>query len=65
MSEPTNIIPVTPELAAELNALEARKQSILYGYLLAHGVTQGAWDISGNVLMRTDQLKVDPPKEPA
>ena len=64
MSEPTNIIPVTPELAAELGSIEARKQSILYGYLLAHGVTQGAWDISGSVLMRTDGLKAEPPKEP-
>ena len=63
MSAPINILQMTPELVAELQVIEAHKNSILYGFLLAHGIKGGSWEVSGSVLMRTDAIQKPEPVE--
>lgn len=59
-----NLIPLTPELRAALQNIEVRKQFLMEGYLMAHGVTEGAWEISGDTLIRTDILMPAQPQPP-
>ena len=44
-SEQSNVILFTPAMKAEVIAIEAKKQNIIYGFLLANGITDGAWDV--------------------
>ena len=40
-----NNIPTSASLRAELLAIEQRKQQLIQGFLMAHDVTSGNWQI--------------------
>ena len=52
-----DFIPLTPAALAILRELETQKQSVLRGFLAAHGVISGSWEIAqdGSGLVQKDQ----------